>query len=131
MALVKRLPVKYLKLDPKNFRHMPQKTEEQALHAMASLKPDYFWALAEQLLRNNYIERENIIVLKSTVDDDHPVVKEGNRRTAILKLGLGLLKGKGLEIPGHICDLLSGIGDDWRKKNAEVPCLVFEPSEEA
>ena len=58
MPVVKRLPVADLTLDPKNFRHMPQKTEERALHAMAALDTPYFWGLARGILDIGYLEIE-------------------------------------------------------------------------
>ena len=130
MPVVKKLPVGTLTLDPKNFRHMPQRTEEKALHAMVALKTEYFWALARRILKNGYIEIENIVVLKAKDDDGH-LVKEGNRRVAIVKLGLGLLKGRDLEIPQDVADKLSALDETWRTNNSEVPCLIFPASEEA
>jgi hypothetical protein len=131
MPTVTRLLVADLKLDPENFRHMPQRTEERALHAMAALDTGYFWGLAKGLLESGYIERENIVVLKSSAGDKQPLVKEGNRRIGIMKLALGELKGKDLQIPESIEELMRNLTREWREKNKAVPCLVFEPDEEA
>jgi hypothetical protein len=131
MPVVKLLPVLDLRLDPKNYRHMPQTSEEKALHAMAALKTHYFWGLARHILEKGYVETENIVVLKTSPVDNNPLVKEGNRRVAILKLALGTLKGKDLDIPDDVRDHISGLSKQWREKNCHVPCLVFEPSEEA
>src|SRR5262245_6992119 len=131
MPVVKLLPVLDLRLDPKNYRHMPQSSEEKALHAMAGLKTHYFWGLALHILTKGYVETENIVVLKTSPTDANPLVKEGNRRVAILKLALGALKGKDLEIPDDVRDSIAALSKEWCEKNSKVPCLVFEPSEEA
>jgi hypothetical protein len=128
MPAVKKLPVSDLILDLSNFRHMEQKTEVKALHAMSTLKPDYFWSLANSLLENGYVEVENVVVFKNS-DGYH--VKEGNRRVAIMKLALGLLKPKDLDLPAKTTELLAKVDDDWRELNKSVPCLIFNSGEEA
>src|SRR6266850_5306794 len=102
MPNVKKLRVEDLRIDPKNMRHMPQRSEELSLSAMAALDTPYFWGLAESLLQNGYVAIENIAVLMTTSTDANPLVKEGNRRIGILKLALGLLKGNDLDIPDAI-----------------------------
>ena len=85
MSENKSVDVKKLKLDLKNYRTVAQDNEVSATVAMISLKPEWFWALAESLVREGYVPTENIIVLK---EGRSLRVKEGNRRIAALKLSL-------------------------------------------
>ena len=50
MPITKILPIKQLKLDLSNFRTVPQESETDAIHAMISINPEWFWALTESLL---------------------------------------------------------------------------------
>ena len=130
MPKVRLYKVEKLRLDPKNFRHMPEKNEEAALHKMSVLDPKYFWGLAESLFRNSYIAVENIVVRQLEGPDGEALVEEGNRRVGLLKLALGLLKGKNLDIPEPIERLLNELDDNWRTKNSEIPCLTFSAREQ-
>lgn len=129
MASTKSLPVKDLRLDLKNFRTVPQKDELTALHTMISINPVRFWALTESLLETGYLPTENIIVLEDKTGALH--VREGNRRIGALKLAFKHLSSTGLSIPKHVADKLQIITADWKKENAEVPCAVYEETEEA
>ena len=81
MPDVKYIDIKDLYLDLKNPRTIPQESEEKAIETMISIKPDRFNAVMESILDDGYLMTESIIVL----DDGHYIVKEGNRRVAILK----------------------------------------------
>ncbi len=83
MPITKQIQIDKLSLDLKNFRTTPQKNEEDAIRAMISIKPDRFFAVMESIIENGYLITENLIVLK---DGAILIVKEGNRRVAILKL---------------------------------------------
>lgn len=126
MPTVKPVPVEDLQLDLKNYRTMPQRTELAAVQAMIATSPGWFWALAESLLDDNYLHTENVIVLKV---GDKLLVKEGNRRVAILKIALGKISAARLDVPENIQQKLAAVSDAWRKANATVPCAIFPESE--
>ena len=121
------LPVKQLKLDLHNFRTVPQKDEMSAVHAMVSINPDWFWALAESLLTDGYHPTENIIVLKESSQD--LTVKEGNRRIGALKLILGFISRSQLSVPSSIEQKIVELTSEWKAENGKVPCAVYEVSE--
>jgi len=117
-----------LKLDLHNFRTLPQKNEEEAVAAMITINPDYFWGLMDSLLQD-YLPTDNIIILKN--DKSELIVKEGNRRVAALKLILGKLKGTHISIPVDKVEKIKNITQAWKNNNSEVPCLIYEQSEAA
>lgn len=51
MSKTGQIEVKKLCLDLHNFRTMPQKSENDAINAMLSIKPDRFYAVWRALLR--------------------------------------------------------------------------------
>ncbi|RLA94599.1 MAG: hypothetical protein DRG83_19555, partial [Deltaproteobacteria bacterium] len=83
MPKMQPLPVNDLILDLKNYRTVPQNNETDAINTLISIDPSGFWALMDSLLEDGYHPTENIIVLQS---DGRYIVKEGNRRIAILKI---------------------------------------------
>lgn len=112
-----------LNLDLKNFRTVPQADEEHAINALIGIEPEWFWALMESLLDDGYSPTENIIVL----NDEKLVVKEGNRRTAALKLILG--HHKNIDVPEHIQLRIKSLSPKWKKENEKVPCAIYKKSE--
>jgi hypothetical protein len=130
MPTTNDLQVKQLRLDLTNFRTVPQADETHALHALVSIDPDHFWGIADSLLEYGYLATENIVVLKASADDKQPIVKEGNRRIGALKLILGLLTLKDLDIPSSIQDKINAKAtSDWEKINSDVPRLIYESNE--
>jgi len=129
MPAIEFLTFKELKLDLSNYRTVPQKSEVKALHAMVSISPDKFWALAESLLQDGFHINENIVVLKSGSNGKELVVREGNRRIAALKLLHGYLPRKDLTIPSHIEQLMAGASTEWKSITTKVPCAVYQPNE--
>lgn len=121
----KYLKVKDIKLDLKNYRTIPQKTEIDAINAMIAIKPDRFYAVVESILEDGYLPTENLIIL----DDKGYTVKEGNRRTAALKLILGLHSIDHFTIPDSLKSRINSIDSAWKKENEEVPCSVYSLSE--
>jgi len=132
MSTSKIVEVKDLKLDLKNFRTTAQKTENAEITALSVIAEDYFWGLAESLLVDGYIGTENIVVQKATTKTGTVlIVKEGNRRVAILKILLGLAKPKDLRIPDSVALKFAKVDIDWKKNNSTVPCLIFTEIEDA
>ena len=86
---MQNLSVDSLSLDLTNYRTIPQKDENDAINALITIDPDWFWALMDSLLEDGYNPTENIIVLHS---DGKYVVREGNRRIAVLKIIFGYVK---------------------------------------
>jgi hypothetical protein len=129
MPLTSLLSVKQLKLDLKNFRTVPQKNEDNAVHAMVSINSDWFWALTESLLMDGYHPTENIIVLKGEGAKQELTVKEGNRRIGALKLIFGYVSRDHLAVPSYIEEKIAGLTDVWKAENASVPCAVYDVSE--
>jgi hypothetical protein len=129
MSETRTVLVEDLSLDLKNFRTVPQKDEYSAVKAMISIKPEYFWALMESILDDGYLPTENIIVLKQS--KTKLVVKEGNRRIAVLKIILGLLDAAEFNIPTYLTDRISKVSSVWKNDNKSVPCSIFEKSDSA
>ncbi len=129
MPSTKPIKVADLKLDLKNFRTTPQKSESAAVRAMISINPGMFWALMESLLRDGYHPTENIIVL--TDAKGNLVVREGNRRIAALKLILGLTKRAQFDLPQDIDTQIANVDAAWISSNSQVPCATYLAKESA
>lgn len=115
-----------IKLDLRNFRTTPQKNEEEAIRAMISISPDWFYALMESIIEDGYLHTENIIILQFNSD---LIVKEGNRRIAILKLLHGLFDLNDFGLPTGLIGKAKLIDLAWKKENTKVPCTIFKISE--
>lgn len=121
------IEVKKLSLDLKNYRTMPQKTEADAVKAMIAMSPDRFIAVMESIIDNGYLFTENLIVQK---EGTKLIVKEGNRRVAILKIILGLYRNiDQFDIPAATRARIDGIDQSWKNANTKVPCYVHGPKE--
>ncbi len=129
MATTTSLDIQDLKLDLKNFRTVPQPNEAKAIGALVSINPDWFWALAESLLRDGYHPTENILVLTGGKSGTDMEVKEGNRRIAALKLIYGYARRSLVIIPAHIEGMIDSLTDEWKNANRLVPCAVYQQSE--
>jgi len=123
------VPIKQLSLDLRNFRTVQQPDELEAVRAMISTRPDYFWALTNSLLESGFLPTENVIVLK--LDRQTLSVREGNRRVAAMKLIHGLLPINDLNVPAETERQIGAIGDDWLKANSTVPCVIYGADEAA
>ncbi|NCT76499.1 MAG: hypothetical protein GXC78_18330 [Chitinophagaceae bacterium] len=126
MPTTSSVGVDKLNLDLKNFRTTPQKKESDAIKAMIAIKPDRFFAVMDSILDDGYLPTENIIVLKSGTEN---IVKEGNRRIAILKIIHGLHKAKDYGLPHSILDKIAKLDATWKAENFNVPCTIFKSSE--
>lgn len=73
MATTQQLKVEELVLDLKNYRTVAQDNEIDAIKAMITISPDYFWGLMNSLLDDGYLPTENIIILRENNVD---LVKE-------------------------------------------------------
>ena len=121
----KYLKVKDINLDLKNYRTIPQKSEADAINAMIAIKPDRFYAVVESILDDGYLPTENLIIL----DDNGYTVKEGNRRTAALKLIHGIHPLDDFTIPDSLKNRINSLDANWKKENEQVPCSVYELAE--
>jgi len=128
MASTKRLAVKDLSIDLKNFRTVSQTAEVRAINALIAVDTDWYWALMSSLLTDGYLPTENIIVLENGAK---LVVKEGNRRISALKIMLGYVRRDQFELPSHIEDAIANLSSAWKKENETVPCAVYKASESA
>jgi len=126
MALTSDIEIDKLSLDLKNFRTTPQIDEIAAVKAMISIKPDRFFGVMESIIEDGYISIENLIVLKVA---SKLVVREGNRRLAIMKLLHGELNCDDFQIPESIKEKIRQLDDKWKKSNNKVPCSIHEPNE--
>jgi hypothetical protein len=127
MSSTTQLDIRKLSLDLKNFRTVPQKSEIDAIKAMISISPDRFFAVLESIIEEGYTPTENIIVLN---DSGKNIVKEGNRRIACLKLIQDQYKVNEFGIPTSLLTKINALDVKWKKENSNVPCIVFEKSEE-
>lgn len=126
MPITSDIEIDSLSLDLKNFRTMPQSNEVNAIKAMISIKPDRFFAVMESILEDGYLATENLIVLK---DSAKPVVREGNRRLAVMKLIHGKFNLDDFMIPNSIKVKIQQIDKQWKKDNLKVPCSIYEIEE--
>lgn len=99
MSTTKQLKIKDLGLDLNNYRTVAQNNEVDAIKAMITISPDYFWGLMKSLLEDGYLPTENIIVLN---DKKTNLVKEGNRRIAALKIIHGYINSNNFDLPSAI-----------------------------
>lgn len=125
MGKTKQINVADLAIDLTNYRTVHQPDEEHATNALISIHPNYFWGLMESLLDDGYSPTENIVVLS---EHGKLVVKEGNRRTASLKLIHGITKN--VEVPAHIQDRIGKLSVHWKTQNESIPCVVY-PAKDA
>lgn len=121
----KYLNIKDIDLDLKNYRTIPQATEVDAITAMIAIKPDRFYAVIESLIEDGYLPTENLIILH----DKKYIVKEGNRRTAALKLIHGLHNADLFNLPEHIKLQIKSVDKTWKTENQQLPCSIFETKE--
>lgn len=117
----------YQNLD--NLRTVSQKDETSAIRSLIAINPDWFYSLMESILDSGYLPIENIIVVKHGAKKY--TVHEGNRRAAILKILLGIMDPKDFDLPKNITEQLPITNKQWLKDNKKVPCLVYEPSDQA
>ncbi|WP_136417999.1 hypothetical protein [Herbaspirillum sp. ST 5-3] len=127
MAKTLLVPVKDLSLDLHNFRTVPQKNEVDAVKAMISISPDHFWALMESLLDDGYLPTENILAIEDKSGGKH--VKEGNRRVASLKIILGVIDAKPLDLPQQLIERIATLAPQWIQENSSVPCTLYKLSD--
>lgn len=119
--------VSTLKLDLKNYRTLPQKSEKGAIKAMITIKSERFWAILESILDSGYLNTENIVVQKNSMEQ--LIVKEGNRRVAALKLALGIYDPDDFDVPQQYKSQISELTRQWKKNNSQVVTLIFDKSE--
>ncbi|PRC93108.1 hypothetical protein [Solimicrobium silvestre] len=129
MSSNKQIAVKDLVIDLANFRTVIQTNEQNAVHAMISISPAFFWGLMESLLDDGYLPTENIIVLERS--DGTKVVKEGNRRIAALKIALKVIDTADLDLPPKIVKRIAGLSSNWIVDNTAVPCTVYGETDSA
>jgi hypothetical protein len=129
MPSTTQLSVQDLKLDLKNFRTIPQSSEPNAISALVSINPDWFWALTESLIDDGYHLTENILVLAGGKSGTDMEVREGNRRIAALKMIHGHAKRDHLIVPANIEAKIQAITSGWKNANKLVPCALYQPAE--
>ena len=125
MPTNKQLNVKDLKLDLKNYRTVPQKSEEDAINAMIAIKPERFYAVVESIIENGYLPTENILILQN----HEYTVKEGNRRTAALKLIHGIHSKDNFNLPDSLIKQIEKVDAKWKKENSQIPCSIYPEKE--
>jgi hypothetical protein len=126
MAKTELVSIKKLSLDLQNFRTRPQKSEEDAIKAMIIVKPEKFYGLIDSLIEDGYLPTDNIIILK---DGTSLVVKEGNRRIAILKIIHGQYKVDDFDLPANVINNIKQVTAAWKKENLSVPCAIYDKTE--
>lgn len=125
MPHTEQIDIKDLRLDLKNPRTVPQDSEERAIETMISISPDRFYAVMDSILEDGYLMTENIIVLD---DGTNKVVKEGNRRTAILKIIHGIYDKKDYTIPLNLQKRINELSQTWRESNRQIYMVLKKPT---
>ena len=126
MPKLKKIKVSDLKIDLKNYRTVRQPDEAQAVNSLIAINQNYFWGLTDSLLDDGYSPTENVVVLDK---NGKFIVKEGNRRTASMKLIYRLIIN--VDLPSHIQKKIEELSSDWKRVNDSMPCLVYSMAEEA
>ena len=116
MPQAKYIDIKDLYLDLTNPRTVPQESEKKAIETMISIKPDRFNAVMESILDDGYLTTESVIVL----NNGRYIVKEGNRRIAILKLIHGIYDKKNYAIPSNLQDRINSLTPEWLASNRNI-----------
>lgn len=129
MPTTNPVAVSGLSLDLNNFRTVPQPDEDSAIKAMIAIKPDYFWALLESMLESGYLPTENVIVLREVGPPKKFIVKEGNRRVAVLKIALGQKNAAHFGVPAELVTRISNLPVAWISDNSQVPCTVYDAAD--
>lgn len=129
MPTAQEIPVKQLKLDLRNFRMLPQPDEKSSVHAMIVIEPNKFWGLLDSLISSGYLPTDNIIVLRN--GKGQFIVKEGNRRVACMKLIHKLISDPRISLPSASAKAIADLSKDWIKKEAALPCVVYEVEDSA
>jgi hypothetical protein len=124
MPNLKNVQVNSLKLDLSNYRTVNQKSEVNSINAMIAVSPDWFWSLMESIIDDGYYPTDNIIVLETKKG---LIVKEGNRRIASLKIIYGYING--IEVQEDIKKKILELDDEWKKRNASIPCTIYQETE--
>jgi hypothetical protein len=120
-----------LSLDLENFRMIPQANEVASLKGMIDVGPKEFWGLMESILSEGYTGEGNLIVLRDDDDPEKLVVKEGNRRLAVIKVARGLIAlHEDAEVPSAVRRALARIPAEERADRKDIPVLIY-PSEQA
>ena len=127
MSSVKNLKVKHLELDLDNYRTTSQDGEIDAIKAMIAISPGNFYGVFESILQDGFLPIENLVVQKI---GERYTVKEGNRRTASLKICLGLINTSNFTFSNQLIDRVSSLGRSWKEANASVPCTIYTEKEE-
>jgi len=128
-SLSTQVDVSKLNLDLKNYRATPQSTEEDAVKVMIAISPDRFWALAQSILEDGYLHTENIITIDSGKKVNKLIVKEGNRRIAILKMAHGHFKLNKFLIPDDVRKQFESVTAKWKKENLLIPCSCYKATD--
>lgn len=126
MPRTELIDIKELSLDLKNPRTIPQQSEGKAIETMISISPERFSAVMESILDDGYLTTENIIVLE---DDGKYIVKEGNRRIAILKIIHSILDKNDYAIPSELKTRIDRLTPEWLTDNRKISCCIYSPQE--
>lgn len=121
----KNIHINDINLDLKNYRTIPQNSETDAINAMIAIKPERFSAIVESIIDDGYLPTENLIIL----EDKGFTVKEGNRRTAALKLIHGIYSSEDFNIPENLKKRIKLLDKSWKKENEKIPCSIFSLAE--
>ena len=128
MAKVENLAVKDLELDLDNYRTTSQDSEIDAIKAMIAISPGNFYGVFESTLNDGFLPLENLIIQKV---GQRLVVREGNRRTASLKICLGLIDVANFSFATQFIDKVMSLSSEWKNANTMVPCLVYSEEEKS
>jgi len=129
MPTFKHINIKDLLLDLNNPRTVSQKVEIESIKAMISISPDRFFAVMNSILSEGYLPTENLLVVHDPKNKKKYIVREGNRRTAILKIICGLYKVDNFEVPSDVVSKINSLNKIWVKANGVVPCAIYENKE--
>ena len=126
MAKVENLAVKDLELDLDNYRTTSQDSEIDAIKAMIAISPGNFYGVFESILNDGFLPLENLIIQRV---GQRFIVREGNRRTASLKICLSHIDVANFSFAKQFVDKIMSLSNEWKNASTMVPCLVYSEEE--
>lgn len=121
--------IKNLSLDLNNPRTVPQKGEIESIKLMISISRDRFFAVMDSILTEGYLPTENLLVVHDPENKNKYIVREGNRRAAILKIICGIYDVADFETPPNLVSKIKSLNKSWVKSNQDIQCAVYNDNE--
>lgn len=130
MPTRKDIPLSKLLLNPRNPRIVECNTQDECLKQIYECGKNSFETLLSSILKNGFLQGENILVTPIPDSPGKYYVEEGNRRIAALKIlhNIKSVCGKDKEII-RLLALSNKFSPEYKAASKRVPCIVFQEYE--